>query len=163
VREQEEEDEGDGTVFDELGKPMPGVPVMAWEVRTALSGERTLDFPTNFGEAVTTDDRGMYRIFGLAPGEYTVGTSWSYRGMNGDVRIPTDAEYREAFRAVAEPASSAASVQTTALKLRSPITNSRFACKPPCPSCSTPAAKRKRRTDCTASTTKRHANMAHRV
>ena len=96
-----------GTVFDELGKPMPGVPVMAWEVRTALSGERTLDFPTSFGEAVTTDDRGMYRIFGLAPGEYTIGTSWSYRGMNGDVRMPTDAEYREAFRAVAEPASSA--------------------------------------------------------
>jgi hypothetical protein len=48
-----------GAVFDELGKPMPGIPVMAWEIRTALSGERTLDFPANFGEAVTTDDRGM--------------------------------------------------------------------------------------------------------
>lgn len=97
-----------GTVFDERGQPMPGVPVMAWEVRTSLSGERTLDFPAIGGSAVTTDDRGRYRIFGLPPGEYTVGTSWFYHGAEGEARVPTEAEIREAFRAVTEPALSAA-------------------------------------------------------
>ncbi|MCR4375545.1 MAG: carboxypeptidase-like regulatory domain-containing protein, partial [Acidobacteria bacterium] len=60
-----------GTVYDEAGVPMPGVPVMAWEVRTSLGGERTLG---SVGETVTviTDDRGVYRLFGLPAGDFTV-------------------------------------------------------------------------------------------
>jgi hypothetical protein len=87
-----------GTVYDEEGVPMPGVPVMAWEVRTSLSGERTLDG----GESVTyvTDDRGVYRAYGLAPGSYTLGTTWYYSGQGFDVRTPTPAELRAAFAPV---------------------------------------------------------------
>jgi hypothetical protein len=88
----------EGTVFDERGEPLPGVPIMAWEIRTALGGERTLDFPATGGESVTTDDRGMYRVHGLPPGDYTVGTAWFYHGQASNVRVPTDAEIRAAFQ-----------------------------------------------------------------
>ncbi len=89
-----------GTVFDDRGQPMPGVPIMAWEVRSSLSGERTLDMPATGGEWVTSDDRGMYRVFGLPPGEYTIGTAWFFSGGEADVRVPSDAEIRAAFLAV---------------------------------------------------------------
>jgi protocatechuate 3,4-dioxygenase beta subunit len=103
-----------GTVFDDHGQPMPGVPVMAWEVRTSLGGERTLDFPITGGESVTSDDRGIYRVYGLPPGEYTVGTAWFYSGSAMDTRVPTDAEIRAAFLAVTQPASAQRDVTTAA-------------------------------------------------
>jgi protocatechuate 3,4-dioxygenase beta subunit len=109
-----------GTVFDERGDPMPGVPIMAWEVRATLAGDRTLDFPSMGGESVTTDDRGMYRIFGLPPGEYTVGTSWSYSG-SVSARTPTDAEIRAAFLAASERATTVARPTPTAGPLASPL------------------------------------------
>jgi protocatechuate 3,4-dioxygenase beta subunit len=92
-----------GTVYDDRGQPMPGVPLNAWEVRTALSGERTLSWFSDGENGVTTDDRGAYRIYGLPPGEYTVGTSWFYSGLGGgDLRVPTDAEIRDAFLALTQ-------------------------------------------------------------
>ena len=56
-----------GTVFDEKNRPAVSVPVrlMQW---TWQSGERVM---TSVGSG-TTDDRGVYRIFGLAPGDYVV-------------------------------------------------------------------------------------------
>jgi hypothetical protein len=72
-----------GTVRDELGQPAPGIAVRVLQYRVT-NGERVL-FPAMtasgpFGE--TTDDRGIYRVFGLAAGDYlvtatprTVGTS----------------------------------------------------------------------------------------
>jgi Carboxypeptidase regulatory-like domain len=98
-----------GIVLDAAGQPMPDVPIMAWEVRTSLGGERTLDFPATGGESVRTDDRGMYRVYGLPPGEYTVGTFWAYSGLGRGVRVPSDEEIRAAFEAAqAAPGSPAA-------------------------------------------------------
>lgn len=56
-----------GVVLDEHGDPTPGTQVTAWryEMRT---GEKRL---AQAG-ADQTDDRGMYRIFGLLPGDYIV-------------------------------------------------------------------------------------------
>ncbi len=93
-----------GTVFDESGQPMPGVPVMPWEVRTTLAGERTLEFPSTGGVSTATDDRGQFRFYGLPPGEYTVGTSWAFGGHGGAARVPTDAEIQAAFAAAVNPA-----------------------------------------------------------
>jgi hypothetical protein len=95
-----------GTVFDERGQPMSGVPIMAWEIRTSLSGDRTLAFAGPEPVTVITDDRGMYRVYGLAPGVYTIGTSWYYDG-GLPLRVPTDAEIRAAFesRQASRPAS----------------------------------------------------------
>jgi protocatechuate 3,4-dioxygenase beta subunit len=56
-----------GSVFDEKGRPSIGTPVrvMRWVMQ---SGERVL---TTTGNG-TTDDRGIYRIFNLSPGDYLV-------------------------------------------------------------------------------------------
>jgi uncharacterized protein (DUF2141 family) len=56
-----------GIVVDDHGEPAPGtqVRVMRFVMRT---GERTLQ---QAGQD-TTDDRGMYRIYGLQPGDYVV-------------------------------------------------------------------------------------------
>jgi protocatechuate 3,4-dioxygenase beta subunit len=69
-----------GVVIDENGEPSPGtsVRVMRFVMRT---GERTLQ---QAGQD-QTDDRGIYRIYGLQPGAYIV--SASPRNMNiGDLR-----------------------------------------------------------------------------
>jgi hypothetical protein len=108
-----------GTVFDEQGEPIPGVPVMAYEVRTTLAGERTFDFPPLGGGWVVSDDRGQYRVFGLPPGDYTVGTAWYYSGESSDVRVPTDAEMQQAFRETT-PGAAAAPAQPGAPQPASP-------------------------------------------
>jgi uncharacterized protein (DUF2141 family) len=56
-----------GVVFDEKNRPSVGTPVriMRWSIS---SGERTL---ASAGSS-TTDDRGIYRVYGLPPGEYLV-------------------------------------------------------------------------------------------
>jgi len=77
-----------GIVRDEHGQPLPGVPVMAWLIRQSLGGARTLDNAASGPDTVVTDDRGRYRTYGLPPGEYTVGTSWYYRGQGFDVHLP---------------------------------------------------------------------------
>ena len=56
-----------GTVFDENGEPAPMVSVRAMRIQIQ-NGERT----SLNSNAVTTDDRGIYRIFGLQPGDYIV-------------------------------------------------------------------------------------------
>jgi Carboxypeptidase regulatory-like domain len=62
-----------GRVTDALGEPVVGVGVQAQMVRD-LEGRRGLPFSMNptdfFGRH--TDDRGIYRIYGLAPGAYVV-------------------------------------------------------------------------------------------
>jgi protocatechuate 3,4-dioxygenase beta subunit len=56
-----------GIVLDEAGEAQPGISVRA--LRYVLrTGERTLQ---SSGSA-QTDDRGIYRIYGLVPGEYVV-------------------------------------------------------------------------------------------
>jgi hypothetical protein len=56
-----------GAVFDEKNRPSvaTSVRVLRWSMQ---SGERVL---TAAG-AATTDDRGIYRVYGLAPGDYLV-------------------------------------------------------------------------------------------
>jgi hypothetical protein len=84
-----------GTVYDEHGQPLPGVAVQAWIVNVSLAGDRTVKMGS---QVVESDDRGIYRLFGLPPGDYTIGTAWYFSGL--DARVPTDAEIREAFQAV---------------------------------------------------------------
>ena len=56
-----------GTVLDENAEAIPGTPVRALRY-VMQSGQRTLQSAGN-GQ---TDDRGVYRIYGLQPGEYIV-------------------------------------------------------------------------------------------
>ena len=94
-----------GVVYDEHGEPLPGVPVQAWEVRTTLSGERTVEFPSAGVETqFTTDEQGRYRVYGLSPGDYVMGTAWFYHGQPFAVRMLTDAELRAAFQSAGQQA-----------------------------------------------------------
>ena len=56
-----------GTVTDNDGEPIVGATVRVLR-RTILGGKPQLDD----GDSVTTDDRGMYRIGSLTPGDYVV-------------------------------------------------------------------------------------------
>ena len=56
-----------GTVLDEHGDPVPGTQVRVMRY-TFQSGQRTLVQAGNGA----TDDRGIYRIYGLQPGDYVV-------------------------------------------------------------------------------------------
>jgi protocatechuate 3,4-dioxygenase beta subunit len=64
-----------GRVLDEDNEPVAGARVAAMAARY-MQGEQRF-FPVG---ADQTDDRGEYRIFGLAPGEYFVSVSQSNRG-----------------------------------------------------------------------------------
>ena len=61
-----------GRVTDEVGEPIAGVTVLALRSRY-LNGKRQL-VPSGNG-LVQTDDTGLYRILGLAPGTYYVSAS----------------------------------------------------------------------------------------
>jgi uncharacterized protein (DUF2141 family) len=77
-----------GTITDVRGHPLPGIAVHAVELRP--------------GAAATargmSDDRGVYRIFGLAPGGYLVsalprlGSAAGRLALSGDVLSVSDAE-----------------------------------------------------------------------
>jgi hypothetical protein len=60
-----------GTVLDDTGEPMVGVAVRAMR-RALIGGTRSLSLS---GTTATTDDRGIYRLSNLVPGEYTVAVS----------------------------------------------------------------------------------------
>jgi hypothetical protein len=57
-----------GSVVDEAGEPLMGVQVRVFSRRYVAGRPRLTQGPT-----VQTDDRGVYRVASLAPGEYLVG------------------------------------------------------------------------------------------
>jgi len=81
-----------GTVTTAAGEPVVAIRVRAYRIRDA-KGQPPKSPITSFGEQ-STDDRGIYRIYGLAPGTYLVsaggsGASYGF-GINGyDSDAPT--------------------------------------------------------------------------
>jgi hypothetical protein len=74
-----------GTVLDEHGEPTPGTQVRALRY-SMQSGQRTLQQAGNG----STDDRGIYRIYGLQPGDYLV------CAMPRNTNMPMEAERMQA-------------------------------------------------------------------
>jgi hypothetical protein len=80
-----------GSVTNPKGEPIVGVPV-----RANLTGSQatpTLAF-MNGGGSSETDDRGVYRIYGLLPGQYTVqaggqGAFGQFGASGFDIDVPT--------------------------------------------------------------------------
>ena len=60
-----------GRVVDEFGDPIAGANVSALRLQTTAQGVRT----TRTGTSVQSDDTGMYRVYGLPPGQYYVSVS----------------------------------------------------------------------------------------
>ena len=59
-----------GTIIDEFGEPVQGVELSTLQMQIVAGRRRALRV-TSFGSN-RTDDRGQYRLFGLAPGTYVV-------------------------------------------------------------------------------------------
>lgn len=99
-----------GTIADEAGRPLPGVVARLSRVTMSANGTRTYA-SSSVGSFIrtSTDDRGMYRIFGLPPGEYVVSTRPPMPGDRpigaptggSEVRPTTAAELQWAERQIA--------------------------------------------------------------
>lgn len=61
-----------GSVTNAAGEPLIALTVQAWMVRDAKG--RAAKIPFTFYMQQQTDDRGIYRLFGLMPGTYVVST-----------------------------------------------------------------------------------------
>lgn len=59
----------EGVITDEFGDPVPGVTVQMAQVQFAVGANRLMPIG---GVPQPSDDRGRYRVTGLAPGEYYV-------------------------------------------------------------------------------------------
>jgi hypothetical protein len=92
-----------GTITDAMGRPAQSqVQVLQYQT---VSGEKVLRPAYGFSFFGTgTDDRGVYRIFGLPPGEYLV--SATVRSTTGELRSTSAAEIAWA-RSLAQPATGA--------------------------------------------------------
>ena len=86
-----------GTVTDENGAPMGSVRVQAQRVSVSALGERVFT-PTSIVNLPTTDDRGAYRIYGLAAGDYIVTARPSVTLSRGEVRQTSATELQWADR-----------------------------------------------------------------
>lgn len=77
-----------GTVSDANGEPVAGVQVRALRVRDA-EGRRLRARMESLGK--TTDDRGVYRIYGLPPGSYHLVTAPLFKSPSteSDTVVPT--------------------------------------------------------------------------
>ena len=85
-----------GVIYDEQGRPAPGVSV-GLQQRKVQNGERVL---VAVGGNATSDDRGAYRVYGLAPGEYLV---IALLRQNTTARTLTDAEVDSMLKGGAAP------------------------------------------------------------
>ena len=68
-----------GVVTNALGEPVIGVRVRATRLRDA-KGQTSRE--PRFGNEQSTDDRGIYRIYGLSPGTYLVSAGGGAGGFN---------------------------------------------------------------------------------
>jgi protocatechuate 3,4-dioxygenase beta subunit len=92
-----------GRILDETGQPALGATVRLLQYRM-VQGERTLA-PIGVPGSVSTeitDDRGMYRLYGLPPGEYVVAATPRLM-VTGEIRAMTDGEVRAAIQAAQQP------------------------------------------------------------
>ena len=76
-----------GTITSQNGEPTPNARVSLMKyVYSAQTGERMLQ---PGGGSASSDDRGVYRIFGVAPGEYFVQLEAPF-ALPGELRQTTD-------------------------------------------------------------------------
>jgi uncharacterized protein (DUF2141 family) len=85
-----------GTITDPDGGPIEGILVSALTPQPAwITSERRL---VSTGISVSpTDDRGVYRIYGLSSGEYVVAAQARSPGAMGGLRTLSDSEVRQAL------------------------------------------------------------------
>jgi len=80
-----------GTVSDQFGRPAVGLAVQA----TRVQGLVDVTPSPGSSTTATTDDRGVYRIFGLAPASYVISVAPPSAGF-GELRVVTADEVQKA-------------------------------------------------------------------
>ena len=114
-----------GTISAEDGTPLSGINVAAlsYQFNASVGGRRLFPSQQPFASAVT-DDRGAYRLFGLAAGEYKIAASLrpgpDTFSMGTDIRVQSEADLRKALAAVRDPARPITPDATTASTSESP-------------------------------------------
>jgi 5-hydroxyisourate hydrolase-like protein (transthyretin family) len=91
-----------GVLRSSSGRPAPNQSVQAMMVRSSGSDRRAVNLEGGLG-SVITDDRGVYRIFGLAPGDYLVSVPTVAFGSQ-DMRMVNAEELRWADKTVSDAA-----------------------------------------------------------
>jgi hypothetical protein len=100
-----------GFVTDERGQPLQNATVRLLAIKTkdgnrvvgAAGGPTELSlFLGNTGNG-RTDERGIYRLYGIAPGEYAVAVTAQTPGGGGDLRVMTAAEIQAGLQAIRDP------------------------------------------------------------
>jgi hypothetical protein len=80
-----------GRVTDEFGEPMVGFNVSADRVRDSEGRPyRSIAVMDVMNSSRMTDDRGVYRIYGLKPGAYVVGVNGAFSMPPGPERISSE-------------------------------------------------------------------------
>jgi hypothetical protein len=97
-----------GRVVDQNGEPLVNAQIQQFRY-VEIQGERRL---MPFGGAVSTDDRGVYRMFGLNPGRYYISAAYSEtsgslgapgRGAPMQLAVPAPAAADESYPPVFYP------------------------------------------------------------
>jgi protocatechuate 3,4-dioxygenase beta subunit len=109
-----------GTIFGANGQPAQNVQVMLLQYRMT-SGERQL-YQTGSNGNNSTDDRGVYRLYGLTPGEYLVAVEYlvaanSRGGNQADAHPITQADIQWAQQALRQTGTAAAGMSATSAPL----------------------------------------------
>lgn len=97
-----------GMALDDFGSPVPNARVTVQQYRT-IDGERTLSQVAN--GTVLTDDRGIYRAYGLIPGAYVVSITPAPLG-GFDVRQLSASEIQTAVTSVTQGNTSHSNIST---------------------------------------------------
>ena len=95
-----------GRMLEESGAPVVAGQVTV-ELVTYVNGQRKLVRPYAGAYQVVTDDRGVYRAYGLPPGEYIVRATGG-GAFFGTLRLTTSAEMDTAMREIAAGGSNTA-------------------------------------------------------
>ena len=104
-----------GRVLNQAGEPLCGVPVQAHRVRDAAGRTELI---AQHGNNATTDDRGIYRIYGLLPGAYLVSAGDSGQGYANPYSTAGRIYYPSAVRDNAAEVSVQAGAETTGIDIR---------------------------------------------
>lgn len=90
-----------GTITNVAHEPVPSVFVTALRVRPGGDLERAAG-------NVTTDDRGMYRVFGLPPGDYVLEATMPFLSLGSHIEQPSAGEIDAVLSRLAQRASASA-------------------------------------------------------
>ena len=90
-----------GTVTDANGRPAQSVRITVLQYRMAVGERQLVPATVGAGNIMTTDDRGAYRVYGLAAGDYLVGAA----PQMTDARLTTPADVQRAQQLVQQAAS----------------------------------------------------------